>query len=121
MGKLFIGREKEQEQLKDYIGSNQSEFIAVYGRRRVGKTCLIQQVIGNNYAFYVAGMNQVTKEIQLINFMQGIRKHRPDEPLPHVKTWLDAFLALESYLESLPEGISNSLSAEVLHLGSSTI
>lgn len=104
MGKLFIGREKEQEQLKDYIGSNQSEFIAVYGRRRVGKTCLIQQVIGNNYAFYVAGMNQVTKEIQLVNFMQGIRKHRPDEPLPHVKTWLDAFLALESYLESLPEG-----------------
>ena len=104
MSKLFIGREKEQEQLKDYIGSNQSEFIAVYGRRRVGKTCLIQQVIGNDYAFYVAGMNRVTMEIQLANFMQGIRKHRPDEPLPHVKTWLDAFIALESYLESLPEG-----------------
>ena len=104
MSKLFIGREKEQEQLKDYIGSNQSEFIAVYGRRRVGKTWLIQQVIGNDYAFYVAGMNRVTMEIQLANFMQGIRKHRPDEPLPHVKTWLDAFIALESYLESLPEG-----------------
>ena len=104
MSKLFIGREKEQEQLKDYIGSNQSEFIAVYGRRRVGKTCLIQQVIGNDYAFYVAGMNRVTMEIQLANFMQGIRKHRPDEPRPHVKTWLEAFIALESYLESLPEG-----------------
>lgn len=104
MSKLFIGREKEQEQLKDYIGSNQSEFIAVYGRRRVGKTCLIQQVIGNDYAFYVAGMNRVSMEIQLANFMQGIRKHRPDEPRPHVKTWLEAFIALESYLESLPEG-----------------
>lgn len=74
----------------------------MYGRRRVGKTFLIQQVIGNDYAFYVAGMNNVAMRIQLANFMQGIRKHRPD--VPQAKTWLDAFIALENYLESLPEG-----------------
>ena len=78
MEKLFVGREKEQQQLKDYINSDQSEFIAVYGRRRVGKTFLIQQVIGNDYAFYVAGMNNVSLRIQLSNFMQGIRKKCPD-------------------------------------------
>ena len=38
MNKLFIGREKEQQLLNEYINSDQSEFIAVYGRRRVGKT-----------------------------------------------------------------------------------
>lgn len=54
MGKLFIGREKELQQLREYLGSAQSEFIAVYGRRRVGKTFLIQKVIGQDYAFYVA-------------------------------------------------------------------
>ncbi len=102
MNKLFIGREKEQHLLKEYINSNQSEFIAVYGRRRVGKTFLIQKVIGDEYAFYVAGMNKVSMRIQLKNFMQGIRKHRPKVPL--AKTWLDAFMALENYLESLPEG-----------------
>ena len=102
MEKFFIGREKEQQQLKDYINSDQSEFIAVYGRRRVGKTFLIQRVIGNDYAFYVAGMNNVSLRIQLSNFMQGIRKKCPE--VRPVKTWLDAFIALETYLESLPEG-----------------
>ena len=99
---IFIGREKEQLLLKEYINSDQSEFVAVYGRRRVGKTYLIQQVIGNDYAFYVAGMNNVTMRIQLKNFMQGIRRKHPEVPL--VKTWLDAFIALENYLELLPEG-----------------
>ena len=102
MNKLFIGREKEQQQLKEYINSEQSEFIAVYGRRRVGKTFLIQKVIGCDYAFYVAGMNKVSMRIQLKNFMQGIRKNCPEVPL--AKTWLDAFMALESYLEALPKG-----------------
>ena len=102
MNKLFIGREKEQQQLKEYLNSEQSEFIAVYGRRRVGKSFLIQKVIGRDYAFYVAGMNKVSMRIQLKNFMQGIRKSSPKVPL--AKTWLDAFMALESYLESLPEG-----------------
>ena len=102
MNKLFIGREKEQQQLRDHLASEQSEFIAVYGRRRVGKTFLIQQVVGSDYAFYVAGMNNVPLRIQLANFMQGIRKKQPDTP--PVKTWLDAFIALENYLETLPEG-----------------
>ena len=102
MNKVFIGRENEQHQLKEYINSDQSEFIAVYGRRRVGKTYLIQRVIGHDYAFYVAGMNQVSVGMQLKNFMQGIQKKRPDTPM--AKTWLDAFIALEDYLESLPDG-----------------
>ena len=31
MKRLFIGREKEQRLLKEYLESEQSEFIAVYG------------------------------------------------------------------------------------------
>ena len=102
MNKLFIGREKEQQQLNEYLNSEQSEFIAVYGRRRVGKTCLIQQVIGDNYAFYVAGMNNVSMRSQLENFMRGIGKKCPE--VRHAKTWFEAFVALETYLESLPSG-----------------
>ncbi len=74
----------------------------MYGRRRVGKTFLIQQVIGDDYVFYVAGVNNVSLRIQLSYFMQGIRKKCPD--VRPVKAWLDAFIALETYLESLPNG-----------------
>lgn len=102
MSKLFIGREKEQELLRHYLSSDQSEFIAVYGRRRVGKTFLIQQVVGDDLAFYVAGMNEVSMRVQLANFMEGFRKK--GVPIQEVKTWLDAFVALESYLDSLPKG-----------------
>ncbi|MGN1245253.1 MAG: ATP-binding protein [Muribaculaceae bacterium] len=102
MGKLFVGREKEQKLLTQYLNSDQSEFIAVYGRRRVGKTFLIQKVIGNSYSFYVAGMNNASMKVQLTNFMQGIRRNRPD--IPVAKSWLEAFMALESYLETLPQG-----------------
>lgn len=102
MNNLFVGREKEQQLLREYIDSPQSEFIAVYGRRRVGKTFLIQKVIGSKYAFYAAGMNSVSMRLQLSNFMQGIRKHNTD--IPAAKSWLDAFVALENYLESLSEG-----------------
>lgn len=102
MNKLFIGREKEQQQLREYIASDQSEFVAVYGRRRVGKTFLIQQVVGEDYVFYAAGMHKVPMRIQLANFMQGIKKHNPK--VKAAKSWLEAFMALESYLEGLPEG-----------------
>ena len=102
MNKLFIGRKKEQQLLKEYIASDQSEFVAVYGRRRVGKTFLIQHVVGEDYVFYAAGMHKVPMRIQLANFMQGIKKHNPKVRVP--KTWLEAFMALETYLEGLTEG-----------------
>ena len=47
-------------------------------------------------------MHKVPMRIQLANFMQGIKKH--DSKVKVAKSWLEAFMALESYLESLPEG-----------------
>lgn len=102
INKLFIGREKEQRLLNEYINSDQSEFIAVYGRRRVGKTFLIQQVIKDDYAYYVAGMNKVTMRVQLDNFIAALTKKGARVSKP--KTWLEAFISLETYLESLPDG-----------------
>ena len=45
MENSIVGREKEIMELKKYLSSEQSEFIAVYGRRRVGKTFLIKELL----------------------------------------------------------------------------
>lgn len=43
----IIGRRREQELLRELIESNKSEFVAVYGRRRVGKTYLIKNLMSS--------------------------------------------------------------------------
>lgn len=68
MDEFFIGREKVQQQMKGYINADRSEFIAAYGRRCVGKTFLIQQVMDKDNASHVAGMNNVSLRIQLSYF-----------------------------------------------------
>lgn len=55
MDKNFIGRTKEIQQLDDICASNKAEFVAVFGRRRVGKTYLIQQYFDNCFLFSVSG------------------------------------------------------------------
>ena len=51
MNVKLIGRKKELEALREYVSSNRSESVAVYGRRRVGKTFLIRQIVADNFAF----------------------------------------------------------------------
>ncbi len=56
----IIGRQKEQELLRELIASNKSEFIAIYGRRRVGKTYLIKNLISSIPCvfFHVTGVQK---------------------------------------------------------------
>lgn len=100
--RFFIGRKREKQLLVSYLESDESEFIAVYGRRRVGKTYLIQQVIEDEAVFYVAGIHKAPKKEQLDNFMSHI-PHKGTR-VPKAKSWLEAFRALSTYLETLPEG-----------------
>ena len=57
MEQRLIGREAELKLLNEYINSDRSEFIAVYGRRRVGKTFLIRKAVEDHFAFFMTGMN----------------------------------------------------------------
>ena len=53
---MLIGRKKEQEQLLNALREEDSMFVAVYGRRRVGKTYLVRETLGSNFTFYHTGM-----------------------------------------------------------------
>ncbi len=99
---MLIGRIKEKQCLEDYLNSGRSEFIAVYGRRRVGKTFLIRQVIGEKACFSLTGMENADLRDQLANFFFSLRRVYPQ--VFHPKSWIEAFDELQSYLESLPKG-----------------
>lgn len=70
----LIGRTKESKVISDCIKDNKSHFIAIYGRRRVGKTYLIRQYFKNQFDFYVTGLAKGNTAMQLTNFKMALTK-----------------------------------------------
>lgn len=101
MKPVLIARQWECEQLTESLKSSRSEFIIVCGRRRIGKTFLIDQFFHNEYDFSFVGAHKAKTSIQLRNFAKSIRQYSGKKPEPFAD-WYDAFDALEAYLETLP-------------------
>ena len=101
----LIGRISEIEKLDKLLVSGSAEFLAVYGRRRVGKTFLIRQHLKNNIVFDFTGTRNATKEEQLINFFdEYLKKIKTQKKVLETPlTWQDAFKHLVNYLKSLPK------------------
>ena len=70
----MIGRIKEKRQLNDVFASSQSEFVAVYGRRRIGKTYLITETFENRFAFHHTGLKEQGTRRQLEHFRLSLRQ-----------------------------------------------
>ena len=104
MKQKLIGREQEIEALNKYYNSGRSEFIAVYGRRRVGKTFLIRRSVDDQSAFFMTGVHGASKTNQLLNFSIALQKYSKAPTISLHRNWLLAFHALATYLETLPEG-----------------
>ena len=95
----MIGRENEIRELRRRFVSEESEFVAIYGRRRIGKTFLVNEVFNGNFAFHHSGMEKADKRTQLESFRESLRR----QGLPKCKTlrtWIQAFSALVDLLES---------------------
>ena len=95
----IIGRTGEQSELRRLGASGKPEFLAVYGRRRVGKTFLIREYYRGSFAFYTSGVAKGTKRDQLKAFRSSLKSSgaAADGPL---KDWFDAFDLLREHLES---------------------
>ena len=103
MAVTLIGREKEQTILKDLLTSSESEFVALYGRRRVGKTFLVETVYKKEIVFSITGLNKVDKALQLENFTNVLNAllDRTAQIPTTPKSWLKGFDILKYYLEGL--------------------
>ena len=71
----MIGREREKRLLLEAFESKDSEFVAVYGRRRVGKTFLVRETFGTGFAFQHTGVKKGTNAVQLACFRQSLVEH----------------------------------------------
>ncbi|MCC8117364.1 MAG: AAA family ATPase [Bacteroidales bacterium] len=92
----IIGRQHEISELRRFEKSGKPEFIALFGRRRVGKTFLIQQLYSNDFSFYVTGSIDGNKKDQLQYFCTALEEYGYNGTIP--KDWDEAFLCLKKLL-----------------------
>jgi len=101
----ITGRENEQAILKDALESSHSEFIAIYGRRRVGKSFLVTQFFSkkNCIFFYTTGVKDGTYKKQREQFTKIIADvfYNGAELKPK-NSWLEIFESLTSSLKNIP-------------------
>ena len=102
MKENIIGREQEIEKLENYISSRKSEFIAIYGRRRIGKTFLVKELFENRFVFRVTGKDNVTTKEQLTSFSFALNDQLGIET--DVTNWPEAFRLLQKALEKMTDG-----------------
>lgn len=99
MDKL-IGRKLEQAKLQACMESERSEFVVVYGRRRIGKTFLVRRFFKDNYAFSFVGKHEMRREQQLAEFAKELMCYSHSAFVPQLKNWTEAFDALQRLLET---------------------
>lgn len=99
---MLIGRKEERALLMNAMNAEESQFIAVYGRRRVGKTYLIKQTFNEHFAFHHTGLAKGSKSEQLAEFQESLKRYGMKK-VKRLTSWQDAFHQLESLLETSTE------------------
>lgn len=102
MPRNIVGRELEKAKLSTALNSHRSELIAVYGRRRIGKTYLTREFYRDRIIFSFTGLNGEARPAQIENFMLKLLEVTPlfkEEKQP--ENWLEAFSKLKLFLKGI--------------------
>lgn len=95
---IIIGRKKEQDILTRLADSKRPEFLAIYGRRRVGKTYLIKEFFNNKFCFYATGVYKEKTKKQLNRFRNQLIEYGLQN-VENLNSWFEAFNELKRLLE----------------------
>lgn len=93
----IVGRKAQIESLEKFLNSDSSEFIALYGRRRVGKTYLVKEALRNCLLLHFTGREGAPLNSQLLNFHYAIVDAGGSDSIP--QNWTEAFRLLSQFLE----------------------
>jgi uncharacterized protein len=91
----MIGRVSERNILSKLTDADKSDFLAVYGRRRVGKTYLIKQHFENELFFSLTGQSSASLTQQLANFERSFSEFFPQTEFSSPNNWTEAFQLLK--------------------------
>ncbi len=100
---MLVGRDKEAKRLADAMSSPKSEFVAIFGRRRVGKTHLVRETFKDKFSFYHTGLANAPMSRQLSEFGKSLNRYGRGEP-GKPKDWFEAFDALRDLLDRHGKG-----------------
>src|SRR5882757_1471636 len=100
----IIGRRDEMIILEEALKTKDSGLMAVYGRRRVGKTFLIRNFFADRLVFELTGMYGGSLKQQLLQFTKSLLNATGSVlSLKPPDTWVEAFHALQQFLGNLPK------------------
>ena len=100
--KILVGRKEEIEDLEHAYNSDSSEFVAMYGRRRIGKTYLIKTLFRDEICFELTGIKDASQAEQLEGFHEAIKKCGPEAAQnKKPRNWSKAFIQLQAYISSI--------------------
>ncbi len=101
---MLIGRDKEKATLQEALYKEDSQFIAVYGRRRVGKTYLIRESYGYQFYFQFTGAANTSLKNQLARFAIALQEQGLKDAPTDIKSWLEAFSLLKRLINQKDGG-----------------
>jgi len=100
---MLIGREEEQYRIRKAYEDEYSQFVVVYGRRRVGKTFLVRETFDDSFCFQHSGLlgeKSCRKQLEAFRISLKDYGHVCDTP----RNWLEAFDELKEVIKSSSEG-----------------
>lgn len=93
----MIGRRHEQRELKAALERDEAQLVAVYGRRRIGKTYLVRETFKDRFYFQHSGLAHGTMADQLAAFRDSLVRSGAAN-VPTLRNWREAFNALEAFI-----------------------
>ncbi len=96
----LIGRKEECRELKRLYESRDPEFVAIYGRRRIGKTFLVKEFFQNKFTFYTSGLARCGMKDQLRNFYESLLQYGLPASSKRPSDWFEAFDLLKEVVET---------------------
>lgn len=95
----IVGRKEEINELQRIYDSTSSEFVVVYGRRRVGKTFLVREFFHDDFVFYATGVARGNRKEQLAHFHNRLIRYGSSDEQMFPQDWFEAFERLEALVE----------------------